>query len=194
LITVSHNLLAAFGGALACVTPETPRTAVGLGTIAGFGVGGVLVPAATVAITVTPDTTIATCVALSLCIRTVGGSIGYAAYYNVFINKLTPRLPAYIGEYAVKAGLPAASAEAFVGTYLTAPANLTQIPGVTEAIIEAGAVGSRWAYAESLKWVWITSIPFGVCAIIASCFVSVPSSRLESQGLTRLRLAILRSI
>lgn len=48
--------------------------------MAGFGVGGVLVPAATIAITVTPDTTIATCVALSLAIRTIGGSIGYAIY------------------------------------------------------------------------------------------------------------------
>jgi hypothetical protein len=43
--------------------------------MAGFGVGGVLVPAATVAITVRPDTTIDTCVALSLCIRTVGGKV-----------------------------------------------------------------------------------------------------------------------
>jgi Fungal trichothecene efflux pump (TRI12) len=162
---------AAFSGALAVVTPDTPRTAVGLGTMAGFGVGGVLVPAATVAITVTQDTTIATCVALSLCIRTVGGSIGYAIYYNVFINRLKPKLPLYIGQYAVQAGLPVKSAEAFVLTYLTAPANITSIPGVTPAVIHGAEVGTRWAYAESLKYVWYTSIPFGVLAIIASCFI-----------------------
>lgn len=43
---------AAFGGALATLTPENPKTAVALGTICGFGVGGVLLPAATIAITV----------------------------------------------------------------------------------------------------------------------------------------------
>lgn len=170
-LSFANIVPAAFGGALACVTPDTPRTAVGPGTMAGFGVGGVLVPAATVAITVSPDTTIATSAALSLCIRTVGGSIGYAAYYNVFINKLRPRLPKYIGLYAVQAGLNVTEAEAFVLTYLTAPQNITSIPGVNKAIILGAQVGSRWAYAESLKWVWITSIPFGVCAIIASCFI-----------------------
>ncbi len=130
-----------------------------------------LVPAATVAITVTPDTTIATCVALSLCIRTVGGSIGYAIYYNVFINKLTAKLPVLVGEYAVKAGLPLESAELFVGTYFAAPANITSVPGVNAAVLHGAEVGARWAYAKSLKWVWITSIPFGICAIIASCFI-----------------------
>jgi hypothetical protein len=102
----------------------------------------VLVPAATIAILVTPDTTIATCVALSLAIRAIGGSIGYAVYYN-----------------------------AFVGTLLTNPAGLAEIPGVTPEIIEAGAVGSRWAYAESLKMVWLVSTAFGACAIIACLFL-----------------------
>lgn len=119
----------------------------------------------------TPDTTIATCVALSLAIRTIGGSIGYAIYYNVFIRRLTPRLPEYVATYAIQAGLPLESAEAFVGALLAAPDSLTQIPGVTPAIIQAGAMGSRWAYAEALKYVWLVSITFGGCAIIACIFL-----------------------
>ena len=139
--------------------------------MAGFGVGGVLVPAATVAITVTPDTTIATCVALSLSIRAIGGGIGYAAYFNVFKNKLTKKLPTKIAEYAIKAGLPLASAELFVVTFLTSPDDLVKVPGITPAAIQGGVIGSRWAYAESLKWVWITSIPFGVIAIGMCLFI-----------------------
>lgn len=139
----------------------------------GFGVGGVLVPAATIAITVTPDASIATCVALSLSIRTIGGSIGYAIYYNVFINKLTPKLPNYVGLYAVKAGLPLTSATEFVTLFLTDPAALatTKIPGMTPQVVQAATIGSRWAYAESLKYVWLTSTAFGVCAIIACLFL-----------------------
>ncbi len=48
----TDDKLAAFSGALACVTPENPKLATALGTISGFGVGGVLLPAATIAITV----------------------------------------------------------------------------------------------------------------------------------------------
>jgi hypothetical protein len=179
--------MTAFGGSFAAVNPDREGLAIALGTLTGFGVGSVLVPAATVAVTVTPDTSIATCVALSLTIRAVGGSIGYAIYYNVFINKLTPKLPAYIAEYAVKAGLPVSSAELFVGTYLTAPANLTSVPGVTPQVVEAAAVGSRWAYADSLKYVWLSSISFGCCAIIACLFIGNIGKYMTSRVAARIR-------
>ena len=71
--------MTAFGGALSAATPETPKLAVAMGTIAGFGVGGVLVPSATVALICVPDAFLATTAALSLSIRTVGGSIGYVS-------------------------------------------------------------------------------------------------------------------
>lgn len=144
---------------------------VGLGSMAALGVGMVTSPASTIAITVAPDSTIATCVALILCIRATGGSIGYAIYYNVFVEKLTPSLPKYVAEYALAAGLPAADAELFTLTFLTVPQNATQIPGVTPAILEAAAVGSRWAYAAALKYVWYISLVFGVCSIVACCFL-----------------------
>jgi hypothetical protein len=41
LLLMACILMTAFSGALAVVTPDDPKTAVGLGTIAGFGVGGV---------------------------------------------------------------------------------------------------------------------------------------------------------
>jgi hypothetical protein len=45
------------------------------------------------------------------------------------------------------------------------------VPGVNAAIIQAAAMGKRWAYAESLKYVWLVSIAFGGCAIIACFFL-----------------------
>ena len=144
-----------------------------MGTLAGFGVGGVLVPAATIAITVCPDELIATCVALSLSIRVIGGSIGYAIYYNIFINKLKDKLPAYVGLYAVEAGLPLSSAETFVELFLLAPEMLAKvpIPGLTPAVVQAATIGSRWGYAESLKYVWFVSIAFGGLSIVACLFL-----------------------
>ena len=172
---------------MAAVTPEREGLAIGLGTITGLGVGAVLVPAATIAITVTPDTIIATCVALSLSIRSIGGYIGYAIYYKVFINKITPKLPTYIAQYAIQAGLPASEAIKFVETFVTAPTQLANFPGVTAQIIEAATLGSRRAYSDSLTYVWYTSVPFGVCACVACLFLGNNSRYVTSRVAARIK-------
>jgi len=171
LLLVSCVLMTVFSGALSVVTPETPGMAIAFSTIGGFGIGGVLVPAATIAITVTPDAYIATTVALSLAIRVIGGSIGYSIYYNVFATHLTTKLPLYVSDFAIAAGLPLSSAEAFVGALLKVPENLSNVPGVSETVMRAAEMGSRWAYADSLKYVWYVSICFGVLSCVACCFL-----------------------
>jgi hypothetical protein len=145
-------------GSLAVMTPENEKTVVALGSIAGFGVGGVLVPAATVAMLVCPDALITTAAAMSLSIRTVGGSIGYSIYYNIFATKLEKNLPAYVAEYAIKAGLPLTSATQFVTVFLTAPETLAtaRIPGLTPAVIAGATKGTQWAFSQSLKYVWVS--------------------------------------
>ena len=165
--------VAAFGGAVAISNPNNPKTTVALSTIGTLGVGGVLVPAATVAITVCPDELIATTVAISLSIRVIGGSIGYAIYDNIFRTKLKTKLPTYVALYVVKAGLPPTSAKEFVELFVGAPQKLANVsvPGLTPAVIEAATLGSRTAYADSLKDVWYTSIAFGSLAVLACVFL-----------------------
>ncbi|OAG44247.1 hypothetical protein AYO21_01704 [Fonsecaea monophora] len=162
---------ASFTGALAVNNSTNPKLVTALLSLASFGIGGVLVPTATVALTATPDTVIATTVALSLSVRLGGGAIGYSIYYNIFASKLKSKLPTLVAEYAVKAGLPLTSAPLFVETFLTNPAAVTTVSGVTNVVIQAATLGVKWAYAESLKYVWYTSIPFGVLSIIACLFL-----------------------
>ncbi|KAJ9646693.1 hypothetical protein H2204_000385 [Knufia peltigerae] len=171
ILLVAASLMTAFGGALIGVTPDTPSMVVAVGTIGGFGVGGILVPAATVAMIVVPDSLLATTAALSLSIRTLGGSIGYTIYLAIFTNKIKTNLPAIVSQYVINAGLPVKDLEAFVTIFLTSPTNIADAPGYSKEIALAATMGSRWAYAESLKWVWVTSIPFGVLAMLACCFV-----------------------
>lgn len=154
ILFAASLMLTAFGGSLASMNPTNVVQSVTLASFAAFGLGGVIVPAATVAMIAAPDALITTCAALSLSVRAVGGAIGYSIYYSIFVKKLTAVLPVMVGEYAVKAGLPLTSAEAFVGTLLTAPANVTSVPGVTPAILGAAQLGSQWAYAEALHLVW----------------------------------------
>jgi len=177
VLLVAVLLMTCFAGSLAVMTPDNEHLVVGLGAMASLGVGGVLVPAATVAMIVCPDALITTAAALSLSIRTVGGSIGYSIYYNVFATKLEQNLPKYVAEHAIKAGLPVASAVEFITVFLTAPANLTttRIEGVTPEVIAGATKGVQWAYSQSLKYVWFTSIAFGSIAII--CTLLLPSTR-----------------
>lgn len=163
--------LAAFGGALAAVTPDTPKMAVALGTIAGFGVGGVYIPAATIALTATPDELLATTGALSLSVRTIGGSIGYTIYFNVFSTRLAKRLPTALAAAAAGAGLPAANLEAFVKAFVASPAAAMEVSGVTQQVIAAAAQASQWSYAYALSYVWYVSIAFGVLSVVASIFL-----------------------
>jgi hypothetical protein len=148
---------------------------VALGTIAGFGVGGILVPSATVALICVPDDLLATAAALSLSIRTIGGSIGYTIYFSIFSNKLATVLPAKVTEYVLAAGLSPDDATEFVTGFLSAPGSIADAPGYTPSIAMAATIGSRWAYSESLKYVWFTSLAFGILAIL-SC-MAIPSIR-----------------
>lgn len=124
------------------------------------------------AITVVPDALIATAGALSLSLRVLGGSIGYTIYESVFANKINVNLPTYTAQYATEAGLPASSVTAFLTAMLGAdPSSAANVDGVTPEILAQAALGIKWAYADSLRYVWYTSIPFGILAIIACCFL-----------------------
>ena len=129
VLLVALLFMTGFGGSLAASTPDNPKMTVAFGALASFGIGCVVVPAATIAMIVTPDAVITTAAAISLSIRTVGGSIGYSIYFNVFSSKLQQKLPVYVAEYAIKAGLPVAAAEEFVTRYLTAPDTLGDMAG-----------------------------------------------------------------
>ena len=154
ILFLAALMLTAFGGSLASMSPDNEYQSVALASFAAFGLGGVIVPAATAAMIACPDALITTCAALSLSVRAVGGAIGYSIYYSVFVKKLTEVLPVKVGTYAVQAGLPVQSAEVFVGTFLTAPTEITAVPGVTPGILAQAAYGAQWAYAEALHLVW----------------------------------------
>jgi hypothetical protein len=70
-----------------------------------------------------------------LSVRTLGGAIGTTIYSAVYQNKLGTYLPENVAEYAIKAGLPASSAPAFVKAFLTPGGNISIIPNVTPDIL-----------------------------------------------------------
>lgn len=122
-----------------------------------------------------PDNYIGTTGALSLSSRFLGGSVGTAIYFNVFNTKLKQSLPLLVGEAAVKAGLskksvvPLVEAMAQANFQTLAP----QVPGVTPQVLQATIYARQWAFAAALKYVWYTTIPFGIVSCL--CCLALPN-------------------
>lgn len=178
LMVGSSVLMTAGTAALACARVDNLHTLWGLLVLAGLGIGGLVVPASIMTTIICPDDLIATVAALTLAIRVIGGSIGYTTYYNVFINK-------FVG-----------NAETYIGGAMVLELNITSIPEITEVITLTGASlleeikllpgiannpnpmaweiivkAGQLAYAESYKYVYLTSLAFGGVSIIASCLL-----------------------
>jgi hypothetical protein len=79
---------------------------------------------------------------IPLSIRAVGGSIGRNTYYDFFYNPIA-KLPIYVAEYAINAGLSPTSAKELVTLLLTGLAKRATVPGFTRAILEGAVFGSR---------------------------------------------------
>jgi hypothetical protein len=175
LMIFSSVIMTAGTGALACATRENLNQLWGLLILGGLGIGGIVVPASIITTIICPDDLIATVSALTLSIRVIGGSIGYCAYYNVFVSKFTKNAIAMIGGTMVSIGITNETLieEAIVLTGASLIDELRTIPGIAgnetawEMVVYAGQV----AYAESYKWVYYASIAAGSVSIIAACFL-----------------------
>lgn len=172
MFLICAGIMTAFTGALALSTPNNPVYTITMATFAAFGNGALVVPALTLAFYAAPDEFVGTVGALSLSVRFLGGSIGTSIYFNVFFNKFKAYLPALVGAAAVKNGADQQMAVALVEAYASqVPGAAAMVPGVTDAMVAATQYQSQWAYAEALKYVWYTTIPFGVISCICCAFL-----------------------
>lgn len=176
LLVVSSVLMTAGCGAIAIADRDNLHQLWGLLVLAGLGIGGIVVPASIITTIICPDDIIATITALTLSIRVIGGCVGYTVYYNVFVNKFVPNATKYIG------GTMALQLNITNVTYITHAIEYTAasllpalktIPGIgdNETAYEMVVLAGQVAYAESYKYVYLTSIAFGCISILAACFL-----------------------
>ena len=180
MVTASCVLMTALGGALAAATPFNAGFATAMSTVAAFGIGGVLVLATMLSIIASPDEYIATATSLALAIWFVSGAVGNTIYFSIYNNKLNTLLPEYLVEYAMKAGLPQSSSTDFAKVYVKGLAAgrikvsmFTGVMGVNQQVLESAELGSRFAYADSVRLVWYTCIAFGSIACV--CCALLPN-------------------
>jgi Fungal trichothecene efflux pump (TRI12) len=155
--------------ALSTVNQNTPGRGMGLSFLAGFGVGGLLLPAATILTIISPDELIATITSATISVRQVGCSVGFAIYFNVLQNKLAQILAPNVAAAAAEAGLPPNQIPTFLEQFLGG--NTTAIASYSASVLLAAGEAVKDSYVEGFRLVYLVGISFGGTAIIACLFL-----------------------
>lgn len=175
IMLVSSIVMTAGGGAFAALNRDNLWLSYLLLIISGLGIGGIVVPASIISTIICPDELIATIAALTLSIRVLGGAVGYAIYFNVFVQKFVENSVKYLGPACYKLNITTPEEiEAVIGItavgLLPSLKSLPQVGNDTaayESLVYAGQV----AYAKSYPYVYYVSLAFGCLSIICSIFL-----------------------
>jgi hypothetical protein len=116
--------------------------------------------------------------------RSAGGSLGNAIFNTILDGVVDKQLPLRITKAATSLGYPPADLGELIPAVIEAgygvPDTFSKVPGVTAAIEAATAQAFKEAYAYAFRRVFWSTIPFGVIAIIAACFMKDPSKHLTN--------------
>jgi hypothetical protein len=171
-MAVGFALLTAGIIGFATIQPGQSTRAIIFSGLSGAGFGAPLVLIIAGVQLSTPHHLIATATAVTTSARAVSASTFTAIYAAALGTRLDKNIPSYVAGAALSAGLPPASAAAFVGALVGKNnAALLKIPGVTPAITQAGINGLKHAYADGLRVVYMIAAPFGALAVVACFFL-----------------------
>jgi hypothetical protein len=155
------------------IEPDDSVNAIVFSTVAGIGWGSPLILVIAAVQLATPHHIFITATAVTAASRALAGTIFTAVLTAVLNNNLASKLTPYITKAALKNDLPKSSIPAFVAAIEAKNSTtLAAIPGTTQAIINAGLFAQKKAYAESLRTVFIITLPFGLLACVACLFMS----------------------
>ena len=157
---------------LATIQPDDNFNQLAFAAVAGFGFGSPLILIIAGTQLSTPHRLIATATAVTTTFRAIGATVFTAIYAATLTSGLTTKIPNYVSEAVIQAGLPASSIPAFIGALTSNDQDvLAAVPGVTPPIIGAGVLALRQAYADSLRLIYIIAAPFGAVAIVMCFFL-----------------------
>lgn len=173
LIFSASVLMTVGCGCLSLATVDNMQSVYAILFVTGVGVGGIIVPVSTVATIICRGEMIATVTALTITVRIIGGAVGYALYYNVFVHKLVPELRTMVGRACVRNGVtdPAVIDEVITLTGASLVREIRNLPGIDEKIWAELVAAGQKAYAHAYPWVYYCSVVFGAVSVLASLFL-----------------------
>ncbi|KAJ1329838.1 Fungal trichothecene efflux pump (TRI12) [Microdochium nivale] len=118
--------------------------------------------------------------------RSVGGSLGNAVFTTIMTSIVNRDLANNIVGAAVGAGFVptpeklSALIPAVIQNAVGVPGAFAAVPDATLPVLAATAAAFRDTYAAAFRMVFYATIPLGVVAIIAACFIRDPSHMLNN--------------
>lgn len=156
----------------ATIQPGQSANLLVFAALAGFGTAAVLSLAIAGVQLASPHEYLATATAVAVTSRAISTTSFTSIYSAVVAEKTAVNIPSYIAKGAAAAGLPLDSIPAFIAALTgTNPDQLSAVPGISEAIIEAGVSSLRQAYADSLRYPFIIAAPFIFIAVISVWYI-----------------------
>lgn len=149
-----------------CITPSWNHAQIGLNVIAGIGQSGPLTLLVALVQFTAPHAYLSTATGLAFAARALGGAFGSAVLNAIINSTLAGSLETGVSKAALAAGLPASSLPALLEAMATG-VGLTEIAGITPAILGAAGAASEHAYAHAYNLAWWSVFPFIVIALIA---------------------------
>ena len=115
-------------------------------------------------------------------IRSAGGVLATTIYLAILLNVVASNTESMVVPAVLQAGLPESSLVQFLTALSTGSAQAIEaVPGITPQIVSVGSQELVAAYVGAIKLVFLASIAFGGCAIIAS-LACRPITKLELSG------------
>lgn len=143
----------------------------------GAGLGILLNTLMTVAQLCTPPELIAPASGLMLSTRSIGASVGLAIYNAIFTHLLTSNLNSKVPAAVIPLGLPPTSIGALIGAFTSGDTSgLSQVPGITNAIIGAGGNAVLASFVVAFRYVWVTAGCFAFVAMLVAAIGIVDPS------------------
>ncbi|KFY03644.1 hypothetical protein O988_01318 [Pseudogymnoascus sp. VKM F-3808] len=164
-LIISNMWMTAFIGALAHCNPDSRAFAAACSFLAALPIGFIEQQTGAISQLVVGDKDIGTSFGTMGCVRVGVGAIGTGIVLAILTAKLPVELEAHIVPAALNAGLPASSlADLFSALLAASEAALAAVPGINNEIISAVLRAQLDGYAAAYRYIYYTTIPFGVLA------------------------------
>ncbi|OBT63436.1 hypothetical protein VE03_07134 [Pseudogymnoascus sp. 23342-1-I1] len=168
-----------FFGLAALITPTNLNLLMAVQFFAMFPFGWITLNCYTTASLNIPQRDIGVAIGLIGSFRSIGGSIGSVLFSSIFNQVAAKQVASRIAVVAAKAGITPKMIPALIGavegTLVGAPGLAAKLPNVPTSVFSDCVNAARHGYAYGFRIMWLSSIPFGIIAIVCGLCVRDPS-------------------
>ncbi|OQU98000.1 hypothetical protein CLAIMM_03842 [Cladophialophora immunda] len=178
-LTFSVFMQTLFFGLAALITPHNINWVMAVQFLAMLPFGWITLNCYTTASLHVPQRDLGVAIGLIGTFRSLGGAVGSVIFSSIFNQISAKQVPHRISEVALAANVSTKTLpdliEAVSLTLVGVPDQAATVPSVSAAVFSKCIEAARLGYAYGFRITWLSSIPFGVIAMLCAVAVHDPS-------------------